>query len=54
MRIVEGDAFQRLSRLLIGKKVNGGPKKLARGAEITQEYLADLERYHWFDIRPSG
>lgn len=23
MRIVEGDAFQRLSRLLIGKKVNG-------------------------------
>ena len=53
MRIVEGDAFQRLSRLLIGKKVNGGPKKLARGAEITQEYLADLERYHWFDIRPS-
>lgn len=45
MRIVEGDAFQRLSRLLIGKKVNGGPKKLARGAEITQEYLADLERY---------
>ncbi|EEO28801.1 DNA-directed RNA polymerase subunit beta [Oxalobacter paraformigenes] len=53
MRIVEGDAFQRLSKLLIGKKVNGGPKKLARGAEITQEYLADLERYHWFDIRPA-
>jgi len=53
MRIVEGDAFQRLSRLLIGKKVNGGPKKLAKGTEITREYLADLERYHWFDIRPS-
>ena len=53
MRIVEGDAFQRLSKLLIGKKVNGGPKKLVRGAEITQEYLSDLERYHWFDIRPA-
>ncbi len=53
MRIVEGDAFQRLSKLLIGKKVNGGPKKLARGAEITQEYLSELERYHWFDIRPA-
>ena len=53
MRIVEGDAFQRLSKLLISKKVNGGPKKLARGAEITQEYLSDLERYHWFDIRPA-
>ncbi len=53
MRIVEGDAFQRLSRILVGKKVNGGPKKLAKGSEITKEYLADLERYHWFDIRPS-
>jgi DNA-directed RNA polymerase subunit beta len=53
MRIVEGDAFQRLSKLLIGKKVNGGPKKLAKGVEITKEYLSDLERYHWFDIRPS-
>ena len=53
MRIVEGDAFQRLSRLLIGKKVNGGPNKLAKGAEITKDYLANLERYHWFDIRPS-
>ncbi|MCM1128349.1 MAG: DNA-directed RNA polymerase subunit beta [Alistipes senegalensis] len=53
MRIVEGDAFQRLSKLLVGKKVNGGPKKLAKGAAVTQEYLADLERYHWFDIRPA-
>lgn len=53
MRIVEGDAFQRLSRLLVGKKVNGGPKKLAKGAAVTEAYLADLERYHWFDIRPA-
>jgi DNA-directed RNA polymerase subunit beta len=30
LRIVEGDAFQRLERLLVGKTVNGGPKKLAR------------------------
>ncbi len=53
MRIVEGDAYQRLTKLLVGKKVNGGPKKLPKGAEITREYLEDLDRYHWFDIRPA-
>ncbi|MCY1212448.1 DNA-directed RNA polymerase subunit beta [compost metagenome] len=53
LRIVEGDAFQRLERLLIDKTVNGGPKKLAKGAKITKEYLADIDRYHWFDIRPA-
>tara|TARA_R110001599_G_C12275552_1_gene662240 strand:- start:8465 stop:12571 length:4107 start_codon:yes stop_codon:yes gene_type:complete len=53
MRIVEGDAFQRLEKMLIGKAVNGGPKKIAKGSKITKEYLADLDKYHWFDIRPS-
>ncbi len=53
LRIVEGDAFQRLERLLIGKTVNGGPKKLAKGSKITKEYLDDLDKYHWFDIRPA-
>src|SRR5512133_1661955 len=53
LRIVEGDAFQRLERLLVGKVVNGGPKKLAKGAKITKDYLADLDKYHWFDIRPA-
>jgi DNA-directed RNA polymerase subunit beta len=52
MRIVEGDAFARLERMLIGKIVNGGPKRLAKGTAISKEYLADLDRYHWFDIRP--
>ncbi len=53
LRIVEGDAFQRLERMLIGKVVNGGPKKLAKGTAITKEYLADLDKYQWFDIRPA-
>ncbi len=53
MRIVEGDAFQRLERMLVGKVVNGGPKKMAKGAVITSEYLADLDKFHWFDIRPA-
>src|SRR3954447_11322538 len=51
--IVEGDAFQRLERMLIGKVVNGGPKKLAKGTAITKEYLDDLDKYQWFDIRPA-
>ncbi|MFA7665699.1 MAG: DNA-directed RNA polymerase subunit beta [Burkholderiaceae bacterium] len=53
LRIVENDAFSRIERLLVGKTVNGGPKKLAKGAAITAEYLTDLDRYHWFEIRPA-
>ncbi|MCC4115571.1 DNA-directed RNA polymerase subunit beta [Aromatoleum toluclasticum] len=51
MRIVERDAFARIRRLITGQKANGGPKKLAKGAEINAEYLDSLEFYHWFDIR---
>ena len=36
LRIVEGDAFQRLARMLDGKVANGGPKKLAKGTKIDQ------------------
>ena len=36
LRIVEGDAFQRLEKLLIGKVVNGGPKKHRQGHEDRQ------------------
>jgi DNA-directed RNA polymerase subunit beta len=50
LRIVEGDAFQRLERCS-GKVANGGPKKLAKGTKIDKEYLDDLDQYHWFDIR---
>jgi DNA-directed RNA polymerase subunit beta len=51
MRIVERDAFARIQRLIVGQKANGGPKKLAKGSEVTVEYLESLEFYHWFDIR---
>ncbi|QGZ62575.1 DNA-directed RNA polymerase subunit beta [Paraburkholderia acidisoli] len=51
LRIVEGDAFQRLARMLEGKVANGGPKKLAKGTKLERAYLEDLDHYHWFDIR---
>jgi DNA-directed RNA polymerase subunit beta len=50
MRIVEGDTFERIERLLIGKTANKGPKKLVKGTKITKAYLDTLERYDWFDI----
>src|SRR5690625_4111395 len=54
LRIVENDVFDRIGKFLVGKKVNGGPRKLAKGSEITREYLDDLansDRWMWFDIR---
>ncbi|MBC7205478.1 MAG: DNA-directed RNA polymerase subunit beta [Methyloversatilis sp.] len=51
MRIVERDTFARIERLLIGRVANGGPKRLAKGATITREYLDGVEPHSWFDIR---
>jgi DNA-directed RNA polymerase subunit beta len=51
LRIVEGDAFNRLEKLLLNKSANGGPQKLAKGSKITADYLASVEKYHWFDVR---
>ncbi|MCE1250001.1 MAG: DNA-directed RNA polymerase subunit beta, partial [Comamonadaceae bacterium] len=53
LRIVEADQFDRIEKLLLGKKANGGPQKLAKGATLDQEYLAGVEKHHWFDIRPA-
>jgi DNA-directed RNA polymerase subunit beta len=54
LRIVEADAFDRIEKLLNGKHANGGPQKLAKGTKIDKAYLASIEKYHWFDIRPAG
>ena len=51
LRIVENDAFSRIERFLDGKEANGGPKKLAKGTTVNREYLAGLDRYHWFEVR---
>ncbi|MDR1367855.1 MAG: DNA-directed RNA polymerase subunit beta, partial [Candidatus Accumulibacter sp.] len=53
LRIVERDAMARVGRLLVGKTANGGPKRLAKGAEITNEYLDGIEPRQWFDVRLS-
>ncbi|OWT67330.1 MULTISPECIES: DNA-directed RNA polymerase subunit beta [unclassified Achromobacter] len=51
LRIVENDQFDRLEKMLVNKTVNGGPRKLAKGAVLTKPYLVDLDRWQWFDIR---
>jgi len=32
---------------------NGGPQKIAKGTKIDKDYLASVEKFHWFDIRPA-
>ncbi len=51
LRIVENDTFDRVEKTLVGKTVNGGPRKLAKGTSLTKDYLAELDRWQWFDIR---
>jgi DNA-directed RNA polymerase subunit beta len=50
-RILEDDLFQRVRGLLVGQSVAGGPKKLKAGTKITGEYLDELPREEWFEIR---
>ncbi len=53
LRIVEEDSFSRIEKMLINKVAKGGPKKLAKGAKVTKQYLGELSHYEWFDIRLS-
>jgi len=53
LRIVEIDAFDRIEKLLVGRVANGGPQKLAKGTVISEDYLAGVDKYHWFDVRPA-
>ncbi len=50
-RIVEDDAYARIERLLTGKTADGGPSGLAAGDKINKNYLTELARAKWFEIR---
>ena len=51
LRIMENDTFARIERMLIGQIADGGPKRLKAGSEITPDYLAELKRDQWLEIR---
>ena len=50
-RIREDDIYERVESLLLDKVAAGGPKSLKSGDKITKEYLEDVERDQWFEIR---
>jgi DNA-directed RNA polymerase subunit beta len=51
MRIRENDIFQRIEKLLLNKMADGGPNKLKKGSKLTSEYLEEIAREKWFEIR---
>jgi DNA-directed RNA polymerase subunit beta len=51
LRILEDDLYQRMREMLVGKTAAGGPRKLKAGSKITAEYLDEVPREEWFEIR---
>jgi DNA-directed RNA polymerase subunit beta len=51
LRILEDDLYQRMREVLVGKTAAGGPRKLRPGSKITVEYLDEVPREEWFEIR---
>jgi len=50
-RILEDDLFHRVRDMLTGKTAAGGPRKLKADTKISAEYLDELPREEWFEIR---
>ena len=50
LRIIESDSYARIERMLVGKKADKGPNNLSKGADVTSEYLSQLEKDKWFTI----
>ena len=48
---MEDDAYDRLEKMLVGKVADGGPAGLKAGTKIAKQYLVDLPRDKWLDIR---
>ncbi|MCU7842649.1 MAG: DNA-directed RNA polymerase subunit beta [Candidatus Thiodiazotropha sp. (ex Monitilora ramsayi)] len=51
LRIMEDDTFSRIEKMLLSKIVDGGPNKIKAGTKVTKNYLSELERDKWLEIR---
>ncbi len=51
LRIVEDDAYARIEKLLHNHIAEGGPNNLKAGEKVTNDYLAEIPRRQWFEIR---
>ena len=50
-RILEEDLFSRVHSMLVGRVAAAGPRQLKAGSKISSEYLSDLPREHWLEVR---
>ncbi len=50
-RILEEDLFSRVHSMLVGKVATAGPRKLKAGSRVTADYLGELPREHWLEVR---
>ena len=50
-RIMEDDTYSRIEQMLIGKVADGGPNGLSANTKLTKQYLDEVEREKWFEIR---
>jgi DNA-directed RNA polymerase subunit beta len=51
LKILEGDIFDRVAKLLLGKEAKSGTGQLKAGSEVTQAYLDSLKHSEWLKIR---
>ena len=54
LKILEGDIFERVATLLMGKEAKLGPGQLKSGAIIDQPYLDSLKHSEWLKIKDEG
>ncbi len=50
LRIIEGDIFARVEKLLVNKTAEKGPGGLKKGSKIGKTYLEEVEHDSWLDI----
>ena len=51
LRIYEDDILSRVKNIILNKVSEGGPNNLKKGDKVTEEYLNNLEKTNWLDIR---
>ncbi|HMM78368.1 MAG TPA: DNA-directed RNA polymerase subunit beta, partial [Gammaproteobacteria bacterium] len=51
LRILQDDIYQRVERLLLGKKSEKGPRGIGAVDKLGKEHLAAVKREQWFEIR---
>jgi len=51
LRIVEGDTYLRVEKLILDKEAVSGPEKLKKGTKVSKEYLSSISNKDWLKIK---